>query len=69
MSMPRISRESCTSPLAGREQGAAAFPWDGERLTPKRVVLETVFGCNARCRFCIIDQPTSRRKLVRPGSK
>jgi sulfatase maturation enzyme AslB (radical SAM superfamily) len=52
--------------LAGPGQGAAASPWDGERLTPKRVVVETVFGCNARCSFCIIDQPTSRRKGIMP---
>lgn len=38
--------------------------WTGQRLIPKRVVIETVFGCNARCGMCIIGQETERPKGV-----
>jgi MoaA/NifB/PqqE/SkfB family radical SAM enzyme len=38
--------------------------WSGERLIPSRVVIETVFGCNARCAMCVIEEPTDRPKGV-----
>jgi len=40
--------------------------WNGERIIPKRIVIETVFGCNARCSMCPIDQPTQREKGFMP---
>lgn len=40
--------------------------WNGERLIPRRVVIETVFGCNARCGMCVIDHPTDRAKSIMP---
>lgn len=45
----------------------AAHPgFASEPLIPRRVTIETVFGCNARCRMCVIEQPTSRKKGVMP---
>lgn len=35
-------------------------------LIPKRVTIETVFGCNARCIMCPIDLPTKRKKGIMP---
>ncbi|MCM0018641.1 MAG: radical SAM protein [Tagaea sp.] len=43
--------------------------WNGERIVPKRVVIETIFGCNAACGFCVINQPTKRPKGVMPMDK
>lgn len=34
------------------------------RLIPNEVAIETVFGCNASCPMCFIDQPTDRQKRV-----
>ncbi len=31
-------------------------------LIPKRVTIETIFGCNASCIMCPIDHPTKRKK-------
>ena len=31
---------------------------------PRRVTIETIFGCNAKCTMCVIDHPTSRPKRV-----
>lgn len=36
------------------------------QLLPKRVTIETVFGCNAKCMMCPIDIPTSRKKGIMP---
>lgn len=42
--------------------------WKGESLIPKRVTIETIFGCNARCTMCVIDHPTPRKKgIMRPA--
>ena len=41
-------------------------PDDQKRLIPRRVTIETVFGCNARCPMCVIENPTERRKGVMP---
>ncbi|MCL4457656.1 MAG: radical SAM protein [Nitrospirae bacterium] len=38
--------------------------WQGERLIPKRVTIETIFGCNAKCVMCVIDHPTDRKKRI-----
>ena len=38
--------------------------WQGERLIPSRIVIETVFGCNATCGMCVIDHETRRKKGV-----
>lgn len=43
--------------------------WDGSRIVPKRVVIETIFGCNAACDFCVVNQPTSRAKGTMPMDK
>lgn len=37
-----------------------------DRIIPKRVTIETVFGCNARCPMCVIENPTDRIKGVMP---
>jgi radical SAM protein with 4Fe4S-binding SPASM domain len=50
--------------IAVSDLGNLRPDWNGERLIPKRVVVETVFGCNARCGMCVIDQPTDRPKGV-----
>jgi len=31
-------------------------------VIPKRIQLETIFGCNASCTMCMVDEPTSRSK-------
>ncbi|MBN2452664.1 MAG: SPASM domain-containing protein [Candidatus Omnitrophica bacterium] len=33
-------------------------------LIPKRIQLEVVFGCNAKCVMCPVDMPTKRKKGV-----
>ncbi|MFN3077568.1 MAG: radical SAM protein [Alphaproteobacteria bacterium] len=33
-------------------------------IIPTELAIETVFGCNAKCVMCFIDQPTARRKQV-----
>jgi len=43
--------------------------WNGEIIIPSRIVVETVFGCNARCPMCVIDNPTKRSKGVMPIEK
>jgi len=43
--------------------------WRGERLIPKRVVIETVFGCNARCHMCPITLPETRKPEIMPMDK
>lgn len=43
--------------------------WRGQRLIPKRVVIETVFGCNARCHMCPITLPDSREHKIMPIEK
>jgi len=35
-------------------------------LIPKRLTIETVFGCNASCTMCVIDLPTKRKKGIMP---
>lgn len=35
-------------------------------LIPKRVTIETIFGCNAKCVMCPINRPTRRKKGVMP---
>jgi len=35
-------------------------------IIPKRVTIETIFGCNARCIMCPIDLPTKREKGIMP---
>jgi len=38
--------------------------WNSEKIIPERVVIETIFGCNAKCGMCIIDMPTDRKKGI-----
>lgn len=38
--------------------------WTSDQLIPRRVTIETVFGCNAKCTMCVIDHPTERPKGV-----
>ena len=33
-------------------------------LIPRRLTIETVFGCNAKCIMCPIDFPTKRKKQI-----
>lgn len=33
-----------------------------EEIIPKRVTIETIFGCNASCKMCVINKPTHRKK-------
>ena len=33
-------------------------------LVPSELAIETVFGCNAKCTMCFIDEPTARKKRV-----
>ena len=40
--------------------------WKNGTILPKRIVVETVFGCNARCPMCLIDHPTDRAKGFMP---
>ena len=35
-------------------------------IIPKRVTIETIFGCNASCPMCPIDAPTERKKGIMP---
>ena len=35
-------------------------------LIPKRIAIETIFGCNASCTMCVIDLPTERKKGIMP---
>lgn len=35
-------------------------------LIPKRVTIETVFGCNANCIMCVINHSTERKKGIMP---
>lgn len=37
---------------------------ENELIIPKRVTIETVFGCNAKCYMCVIDLPTHRKKGI-----
>ena len=43
--------------------------WTGERIIPRRIVIEPVFGCNATCGMCPIDHPTRRKKGMMPLDK
>jgi len=52
--------------IAASQLGNLRPDWDGDWLIPQRVVVETVFGCNARCGMCVIDHPTERPKGVMP---
>ena len=39
---------------------------DTKLLIPRRVTIETIFGCNAHCPMCPIDAPTARKKGMMP---
>ncbi|KIL97771.1 Radical SAM [Paramagnetospirillum magnetotacticum MS-1] len=56
-----ISSESVVQDFLRDNPGFAA-----DLVIPKRVTIETVFGCNARCGMCVIDQPTERPKGTMP---
>lgn len=43
--------------------------WDGQRLIPRRIVIETIFGCNAACGMCVINHSTDRSKGIMPMDK
>jgi MoaA/NifB/PqqE/SkfB family radical SAM enzyme len=40
--------------------------WTGQPLVPRRVVIETIFGCNATCGMCVINHETERQKGYMP---
>lgn len=51
--------------MNSKEKSASdILQWQGERLIPKRVTVETIFGCNAKCVMCVIDHPTPRKKGI-----
>ena len=33
-----------------------------KKFVPAELSIETVFGCNAKCPMCFIDEPTARKK-------
>lgn len=55
-------------PRAGAQAGYVPN-WQGERIIPRRIVIETIFGCNAACGMCVINHPTSRSKGIMPMDK
>ncbi len=48
----------------GAQSKGVVAEWRGERLIPNRVVIETVFGCNARCHMCPITLPEKRKPEI-----
>ncbi len=38
--------------------------WNGEDICPKRLTIETIFGCNASCPMCVINHKTRRKKGI-----
>ena len=58
-------REAATGP----DKKAHEPKWKGERLIPRRIVIETIFGCNAACGMCVINHPTDRPKGIMPMDK
>lgn len=40
--------------------------WLKDTVLPRRVTIETVFGCNAKCGMCVIDDPSDRKKGIMP---
>jgi sulfatase maturation enzyme AslB (radical SAM superfamily) len=44
------------------EKVAENSHWTDDFIVPKRVTIETIFGCNAKCGMCVIDHPTARPK-------
>ena len=63
--------EILTEPAQPAEKPSATYDpmWNGERIVPRRIVIETIFGCNATCGMCVINHPTSRSKGVMPMDK
>lgn len=43
--------------------------WSGQQIIPRRIVIETIFGCNAACGMCVINHPTERAKGIMPMDK
>ncbi len=37
-----------------------------DQLIPKKIAVETIFGCNLHCTMCDIDEPTHRKKGMMP---
>jgi sulfatase maturation enzyme AslB (radical SAM superfamily) len=62
-----------TAPVREAASGPTKNPydpkWHGERLIPRRIVVETIFGCNAACGMCVINHPTDRPKGIMPMDK
>jgi sulfatase maturation enzyme AslB (radical SAM superfamily) len=62
-----------TKPVREAASGPTRTPydpkWSGERLIPRRIVVETIFGCNAACGMCVINHPTDRPKGIMPMDK
>jgi len=63
--------ETATTVAPAAQDGAQPYDpmWTGERLIPKRIVVETMFGCNAVCGMCVINHPTDRAKGIMPMDK
>jgi sulfatase maturation enzyme AslB (radical SAM superfamily) len=50
----------------GKEHHHGGGSRDDERIIPRIVQIEPIFGCNASCVMCVIDMPTKRKKGVMP---
>jgi len=53
----------------GAQVAGACKEWRWERLIPKRIVIETIYGCNARCHMCPITLPEIRKPEIMPMDK
>ncbi len=63
--------DTLTAPAPRSAESATVYDplWNGERIIPRRIVIETIFGCNAACGMCVINHPTSRKKGIMPLDK
>lgn len=46
------------------DSGAMEAIVTGDRIIPRNVIVETIFGCNANCTMCPINMPTHRKKGI-----
>lgn len=63
--------DTLTAPAPRTAEPSAVYEplWNDERIIPRRIVVETIFGCNAACGMCVINHPTSRNKGIMPLDK
>ena len=58
------SKQYKTHKVRQTSQKASTHVVKEDRVVPKNVVIETVFGCNAKCIMCPIEMPAKRKKGV-----